>query len=77
MDKIYLLWNYDSDECIYASHDRSLIEELCYDMYMEDCFYDYCHGLRWDYHVDPEEIFEDLDEFYDTYISIMEIPLIQ
>ena len=77
MDKIYLLWNYDSEECIYTSPDRSLIEELYYDMYMEDCFYDYCHSLRWDYPVDPEEIFEDMDEFYDNYISIMEVPLIQ
>ncbi len=77
MDKIYMLWNYDSDECIYASTDRSLIEELCYDMYMEDCFYDYCHGLRWDYHVTPEEIFEDMDEFYNNYIAVMEVPLIQ
>ena len=77
MDKIYLLWNYDSEQCIYASPDRALIEELCYDMYMEDCFYDYCHSLRWDYHVAPEEIFEDMDEFYDNYISIMEVPLIQ
>lgn len=74
MDKIYLLWNYDSEQCIYASPDRALIEELCYDMYMEDCFYDYCHR---DYHVAPEEIFEDMDEFYNNYISIMEVPLIQ
>lgn len=37
----YILFNYDIDEPIFASDDRGLLEEILYDIFFEDAYFDF------------------------------------
>ena len=38
MKSIYILHNYDTDENMYASEDKELLQEILYDMYLRDAY---------------------------------------
>jgi hypothetical protein len=81
---MYILWNYDSDEPIAASTDKSLLEEFMCDIFMED----YEGMCNWDIY---EKIDAPTDEmirhiandtwdgnidYYSIYIDIISVPMI-
>ena len=85
MKTIYILWNYDEDVPIFASENRSLVEEVMYDCYYEDSYYDFCWKVASPYtrNVDVEDLPEyanmahkDTIDWYDNYMSIIEIPVV-
>ena len=42
----YILFNYDVDEPIFISEDKGLLEEIMYDMFFEDAYFDFCWSIR-------------------------------
>ena len=81
---MYILWNYDTDEPIVASTDKSLLEEIMCDIFMED-YEDMCN---WDINdkVDAssnkkisyvaDNVWNETVNYYNAYISIISIPMI-
>lgn len=76
MKKVYILYNFSNDEAIYASEDRGLLEEIMYDLFLEDAYYDYCHCYHFEYNVPICDIWDDMVEYYNDYMSIIECPMI-
>jgi hypothetical protein len=85
MKTVYVLWNYDEDVPIFAAENRSLVEEVMYDCYYEDSYYDFCWKVASPYtrNVDAEDLpeyanmaHEDTMDWYDNYMSIIEIPVV-
>jgi len=81
---MYILWNYDTDEPIAASTDKSLLEEIMCDIFMED-YEDICNWDIYDKKDVPtdKKIYDIADgtwdetiDYYNTYISIISIPMI-
>lgn len=78
MDYIYMMWNYDSDEVMFASHDEASVEEMMYDFMMDDIQNEY----GWEYHQHDyafprpiEDIVNDIWEWYNEYVGIIIIPV--
>ncbi len=78
MDYIYMMWNFDSDEVMFASHDKSFVEEMMYDFMMDDIQNEY----GWEYHQHDytlprpiEDIVNDIWEWYNEYVGIIIIPV--
>lgn len=85
MKTIYILWNYDADEPIMVSTDKSLLEECMCDFFMED----YINDCNWECYqkkspptkktlayIADENWYGVLD-FYNTYLDIVESPVIE
>lgn len=85
MKTVYVLWNYDEDTPIFASEDRSLVEEVMYDCYCDDSYYDFCWKVTNPYALDIDVrdlleyaimAHEDTTNWYDSYMRILEIPVV-
>lgn len=76
MKKAYILYNFSNDEAMYASEDRGLLEEIMYDLFLEDAYYDYCHCYHFGYNVPICDIWDDILEYYNDYMTIIECPMI-
>lgn len=85
METMYVLWNYDIDEPIMASTDKSLLEEFICDIFMDD----YSNDCNWECYqkkspptketlayIADENWYGVLD-FYNTYLDIVESPVIE
>ena len=81
---MYILWNYDTDEPIAASTDKSLLEELMCDIFMED-YEEMCNCDIYDkINVPTNEIIHSIADYlwdgnidyYNTYIDIISVPMI-
>lgn len=84
MKTIYVLWNYDEDTPVFASEDRSLVEEVMYDCYYDDSYYDFCWKVANPYvlNIDERDLLEyaimaheDTTDWYNSYMCILEIPV--
>ena len=82
MNKVYVLYNWDSNEIIAISQDRGLIEEIMCDCFIDDLEYQWYWDQYYDSYKtnDPrkmaELIWTDMLEWYDGYIGIYEEVLI-
>jgi hypothetical protein len=81
---MYILWNYDTDEPIAASTDKSLLEELMCDIFMED-YEDICNWDIYDKKNTPsdkkisyiaDDVWDETVNYYNTYIDIISVPMI-
>ena len=82
MEKIYHLINDEEfPDVIYSSPDRGLLEEIMCDMFMEDCYYQFCwdedfpYGNRNAAQV-ARDAWDDNFEYYENYVGISESKLI-
>lgn len=41
MKTVYVMWNYDCDEALFASEDKGLVQEMMYDFMIEDVQFNY------------------------------------
>ena len=76
----YILFNYDVDEPIFASDDRGLLEEILYDIFFEDAYFDFCWRVRDEnlqtinsLLVAADECWNNCFYFYEDYIDIVEV----
>ncbi len=85
MKTVYVLWNYDEDTPVFASEDRSLVEEVMYDCYYDDSYYDFCWNVANPYALDIDVrdlleyaimAHENTTNWYDSYMCILEIPVV-
>lgn len=82
MKKVYILYNWESNEIIAASEDRDLINEILCDAFIDDVNYQWYWELMWStYEIEdlPERakmVWEDIIDWYDEYIGIYEEELI-
>ena len=85
MKTVYVLWNYDEDTPVFASEDRSLVEEVMYDCYYDDSYYDFCWKVANPYALDIDVrdlleyaimAHEDTTDWYNSYMCILEIPVV-
>lgn len=81
---MYILWNYDTDEPIVASTDKSLLEEFMCDIFMED-YADMCNGDIYDeinppsyktIHSIADGNWDNDIDYYNTYIGIISVSII-
>lgn len=78
MKTIYTIWNYDADDAVISSEDKDLLQELMCDMYMDDCYESYLWDyLRWDNYMDIQDIFENMLDYYNEYMVIVESQVIE
>ena len=74
----YILFNYDIDEPIYVSDDKSLLEEIMCDIFMEDAYSIFCDAVYDDPYTMPailaQDVWDDNLDFYNMYITIMSCP---
>lgn len=79
MEKVYILWNFDIDEPVFASTDKGLVEEIMCDAYFDDIYQEYlyrCLGRPSFYeNLTINEIYDDITEWYNMYMSIVEVPV--
>lgn len=76
MEKVYILWNFDIDEPIFASIDKGLVEEIMCDAYFDDVYQEYLYRYQSRYDNSTiEEIYNEITEWYDMYMSIIEVPV--
>ena len=84
MKTVYVLWNYDEDTPIFASEDKGLVEEILCDLYFKDAYYDFCWKVASPYvrPIDAEDLpdyaqmaHQDILEWYEDYMAILEIPV--
>ena len=82
MKSIYILRNYDTDENICASEDKELLQEMLYDMYLQDAYEEFCYRLTYSHsptpHVAPiaAESWENIDDYYRSYMAVEELDVI-
>lgn len=85
MKTVYILWNYDEDVALLASEDEGLLEEVLCDTYFEDAYYDFCWAVAspWSRSISVEDLPEyahmahkNTTEWYEDYMCILEIPVI-
>lgn len=71
MKTVYVMWNYDNDEALFASEDKELVQEMMYDFMIEDAHFkhNFCS-----YPI--KDIIEDTWEYYCEFITIIEIPVV-
>ncbi len=85
-EKIYILYNIEAENAIAASYDKQLLEEIMCDDFMEDFIYE-CYmrtsgafSVKYNTYADYCELIADIwDEimnWYDFYIYIMESEII-
>ena len=78
MKKVYILYNWDSNEVIAVSEDRDLINEIMCDAFMDDVEYQWYWDLSWSaYEIEElseraRMIWDDMLEWYDEYIGVYE-----
>lgn len=75
----YILFNYDVDEPLFISEDKGLLEEIMYDMFFEDAYFDFCWSVRdtsWDVSAAADDCWMNCLSFYEDYIDIVEAPKI-
>lgn len=78
MKTIYTIWNYDVDDAVISSEDKDLLQELMCDMYMDDCYESYLWDLLWrDNGMDIQDIFDNMLDYYNEYMVIIESPVIK
>lgn len=82
---VYVLWNYDTDEPMFSSTDKSAVEEIMCDLFMEDAYEQFCWETVRPYFVrtpvfTPDRVkeiakdaFDGTMEWYDSYMGIIEI----
>lgn len=82
---VYVLWNYDTDEPLFSSTDKSAVEEMMCDLFMEDAYDQFCWELFRPYilrtpNYTKENIInlandamEDTMNWYDSYMGIIEL----
>lgn len=78
MKTVYVMWNYDGDEPMFASEDLNLVQSLMYDFMIEDAM----QSFGWEYHerdykfpAPIEDLIRDTKEWYDDYVTIIAIPV--
>ena len=79
MKTVYVLWNYDGDEVMFASEDKELVQEMMYDFFIEDAMSAY----GWEYHerdykfpAPISQLIGDVLDWYRDYVEIIEIPVV-
>ena len=78
MKTIYTIWNYNVNDAVISSEDEDLLQEMMCDMYMDDCYESYLWDyLRWDNYIDIQDIFENMLDYYNEYMVIVESPVIK
>ena len=85
MKKIYILYNSDTNEVVATSEDRSLLEEICSDHFIEDVEYEWYWRTASPYakvydkselYQVAENVWNDTLEWYDIYMLIFESEVI-
>ena len=82
MKRIYVLYNHDINEAIYASEDYGLLCEILCDTFMDDVKYQWYWDLNWSqYEIEdlPERakmVWRDMLEWYNDYVYIEEVEVI-
>ncbi len=79
MKTVYVMWNYDGDEAMFASEDKGLVQEMMYDFLIDDAL---C-AFGWEYHEKDykfpapiSQLIEDTLDWYRDYVVILEIPVV-
>ena len=79
MKTVYVMWNYDTDEAMFASEDKELVQEMMYDFLINDALY----AFGWEYHerdyqfpAPISQLIEDTLDWYRDYVVILEIPVV-
>ena len=75
MNTVYILFNYDTDKCMYASRDKQLLEEIMCDFFMDELYYAFCWDVSYtkDHPVDiAHTIWENTVYYFENYINIFE-----
>ncbi len=79
MKTVYVMWNYDGDEVMFASEDKELVQEMMYDFFIDDAL----EAFGWEYHerdykspAPVSQFIEDTLDWYRDYVTILEIPVI-
>jgi hypothetical protein len=79
MKTVYVMWNYDGGEVMFASEDKELVQEMMYDFFIEDAMGAY----GWEYHerdfkfpAPISKIMEEVLGWYRDYVTILEIPVV-
>lgn len=77
MKTIYTIWNYDVDDAVVSSEDKDLLQEVMCDMYLDDCYESYLWDyLCWDNEMDIQDIFDNMLDYYNEYMVIIESQVI-
>lgn len=79
MKTVYVMWNYDMDEAMFASEDKELVQEMMYDFLIDDAL----EAFGWEYHernynfLSPvSQFIEEALDWYRDYVEIIEIPVV-
>lgn len=82
MKRIYVLYNMDTNEVIYASEDYDLLCEVMCDIFIDDVEYQWYWDSQWsifeteDLGERAKMVWEDMLEWYNDYVIIKEVEVI-
>lgn len=82
MKRIYVLYNFDTNEVLYASEDYDLLCEIMCDMFIADVEYQWYWDAQWnsceeeDLSARAKMIWNDMFDWYNDYVEIKETEVI-
>ena len=71
MKTVYVMWNYDGDEVMFASEDKELVQEMMYDFFIDDAL----EAFGWEYHERDYKFPAPISQFILILIGILVIPI--
>ena len=80
MQKVYMVWNDESRDPLFATTDLSLAQEMMCDYFMADLEYEWYWQQKWTPYDDPAElaqmVWENMIEWYDENMFLCSTDLL-